>query len=479
MTHVLAYDLKKAMTSRGMLAVMIFMIVFSLAIIPLISQTAVSFQPGINYDYSSYPTSNGFNVLMVAYNSFGQPLSGITFNLTGVNFDFSKTLTTNTSGLVEFLVPVKSNSTQGPLSLNVNIVGSSSSQIFPSQILLSGKPGMPNVLASINLVSDVSNASKKDIFVFAVGPNFSKPDYVLYYSIIPASKAGGFYGPLNESSMKYLADIKDITTVVNFNVPSNVSINDMVLVAAFQRNGTMITSLETNIISPNINISASQIASGFLSGILSVFVPLMAILGAYSIYGRDRVSGVLESVLVRPVTRRSLLLSRFVAGLLASASAVLITILVVDLIFAVKLNQFLSATFILWSWASLVVEVAAFIGLLFAISQLTKSTGALIGAGIGLFLVLDFLWQLIVFLALSAAGTGFGSDYALHIQTLLDFFNPSQYLALVQIYQSHTISGIPVNISSYGVTLVTLLLDGVAWVLLPLLLALWLVVRRD
>jgi len=475
LTHVLAYDLKKAMTSRGMLAVMIFMIVFSLAIIPLISQTAVSFQPGINYDYSSYPTSNGFNVLMVAYNSFGQPLSGITFNLTGVNFDFSKTLTTNTSGLVEFLVPA--NSTQRTLELNVNIVGSSLSQ--PNQIILYGKPGMPNFLASINLVSDVSNASKKDIFVFAVGPNFSKPDYVLYYSIIPASKAGGFYGPLNESSMKYLADIKDITTVVNFNVPSNVSINDMLLVAAFQRNGTMITSLETNIISPNINISASQIASGFLSGILSVFVPLMAILGAYSIYGRDRVSGVLESVLVRPVTRRSLLLSRFIAGLLASASAVLITILVVDLIFAVKLNQYLSATFIFWSWASLVVEVAAFIGLLFAISQLTKSTGALIGAGIGLFLVLDFLWQLIVFFALSAAGTGFGSDYALHIQTLLDFFNPSQYLALVQIYQSHTISGIPVNISSYGVTLVTLLIDGVAWVLLPLLLALWLVVRRD
>jgi len=256
---ILAYDLKKAMTSRGMLAVMLFMILFSLAIIPLISQTGVSFQPGVNYDYSSYPTSNGFNVLMVAYNSFGQPLSGITFNLTGVNFDFSKTLTTNTSGLVEFLVPA--NSTQGTLELNVNIVGSSLSQ--PNQIFLSGKPGIPSFLASINLVSDVSNASKKDIFVFAVGPNFSKPDYVLYYSIIPASKAGGFYGPLNESSMKYLADIKDITTVVNFNVPSNVSVNDMLLVAAFQRNGTMIASLETNIISPNINISASQIASRF------------------------------------------------------------------------------------------------------------------------------------------------------------------------------------------------------------------------
>ena len=475
MISILAYDLKKAMTSRGMLAVMLFMILFSLAIIPLISQTGVSFQPGVNYDYSSYPTSNGFNVLMVAYNSFGQPLSGITFNLTGVNFDFSKTLTTNTSGLVEFLVPA--NSTQGTLELNVNIVGSSLSQ--PNQIFLSGKPGIPSFLASINLVSDVSNASKKDIFVFAVGPNFSKPDYVLYYSIIPASKAGGFYGPLNESSMKYLADIKDITTVVNFNVPSNVSVNDMLLVTAFQRNGTMIASLETNIISPNINISASQIASGFLSGILSVFVPLMAILGAYSIYGRDRVSGVLESVLVRPVTRRSLLLSRFIAGLMASAAAVIITILVVDLIFAVKLNQYLSATFIFSSWASLVVEVAAFIGLLFAISQLTKSTGALIGAGIGLFLVLDFLWQLIVFFALSAAGTSFGSDYALHIQTLLDFFNPSQYLALVQIYQTHTILNVPVNVSNYGVTLATLLIDGLAWVLLPLLLALWLVVRKD
>jgi ABC-2 type transport system permease protein len=475
----LTYDLKKAITSRGMLAVMIFMIVFSLAVIPLISQTTVSFQPGVNYNFSSYATANGFNVLLIAYNSFGQPLSGIAFNLTGVNFKFGKTVTTNSSGLVEFFVPA--NSTQGTLELNANIAGSSLSQTLPNQIIIlnPGKPGIPNNLASIQLVTDASNSSRKDVFVFAVGPNFSKPDYSLYYTIIPASSIGGFPGPVNESNMKYLADIKDIASVVNFNVPSNVSANEVLLAAVFQRNGTLITSLATNVLSPNINISASQIASSFLSGILAVFVPLMAILGAYSIYGRDRVSGVLESVLVRPVTRRSLLLSRFIAGLIASAAAVMITILVVDLIFALKLNQYLSATFIFSSWASLVVEVAAFIGLLFAISQLTKSTGALIGAGIGLFLVLDFLWSLIIFLALSAAGTSFGSDYALHIETLLDFFNPSQYLALVQIYQTHTILNVPVNISSYGVTLATLLIDGLAWVLLPLLLALWLVVRKD
>ncbi|MEM0117811.1 MAG: ABC transporter permease subunit [Conexivisphaerales archaeon] len=471
--HPLLYDFKKAIRSRGMLAVVAFMVLFSLAIIPLIFSSQVSSSAAISYSYTEYSATDGYHVLLYVYNAFGQPLAGAQVNVSLQSGSFSHIFTSNSSGFVQFVVPVNSSI---PSQLITMPVGSNLLSAFPL-ILNPTKNGHTQPPAEIGYVTDQTNSSKMDILVFASGPYFEDPNYQLYYNFSSSPAVN----QLNSSQMRFLADINSKVTILRFDVPSNET-NSLVIFSVFDKNGT---SLVTAGVSANFlaeksfQASPKQVAASFVSGVLALFVPLMAILGSYSVYGRERVTGVLESVLARPVTRKNLLTSRFIAGLLASATAIILTVLIADGIIYYKLGQSLDASFIFTSWASLVVEVAAFMGFIFLLSQLTKSTGALIGAGIGLFLVLDFLWNLILFFAVSLTGATLGSAVSYRIEMLLDFLNPAQYLNLVQVYQTRSILGIPINPSDYGITPLTLISDGIIWLVLPALVSIWLVSRRD
>lgn len=451
-----------------MLAVVAFMILFGLAIIPLISSSSFQLSFQSNYDVQGYYADDGYHLLLFAHNNFGQPLSGISFNITSPSGK-SVGATTNSSGFTEVLLPVNFSST-GIVNISSTMIRSHNEVAFLSQT----PAGEVHPGVVIDPIADTKNASKVDFLVFATGPYFEKPDYSVYYTLSVNTQT---FVPLNYTNMKFLTNLTEIVTILKPDVINNGS--NYINFGVFTKNGSLILFASFPYNAQIAGPSPTQLATSFLTGVLSIFVPLMAILEAYSIYARDRVTGVLESVLVRPVTRQSLLSSRFLAGLLSSAVAILITILVVNAIILIKLNQSLSMSFIATSWASLVVEASSFIGITFIISQLTKSTGRLIGAGIGLFLVLDFLWTLFLFLAFSAAGVTFNSAESFRIQTLLDFLNPSQYLNLVQIYQTGTIAGVLVNPSDYGVNIFSLVSDGLFWLLFPIALSIWLVNRRD
>lgn len=471
------YDFKRAIKSRGVLAVMAFMIVFSLAVLPLISSGAIVVGPASQLAYSYYSDKDGYHVLVYAYNIFGQPVPDQQWNISAMDGNgFKIIISTNSSGLAIFDVPA--NSTQLG-SVHLSAVPVTGTSVPFREVISFGPLANRSVSAPIqSFVRDESNSSRNDLFFFAAGPNLTKPDFDVYYKI----SSNPLLSSSNLSGMTYLTTLKDYATVVKFLPPSNATLNEFIIIAIVDKNGAVLYKDGISISSlllQQTQPSAKELASSFLSGVLGVFVPLMAILGAYSVYARDRVSGILESVLVRPVTRRGLLLSRFISVLLAVSVAVVLTIIVVDAIIWVKLGGSLDADFILSSWAALCVEAGAFIGIMFLLSQFTKSTGALIGIGVGLFLVLDFLWGLILFLALSLSGSTFGSADALKLQTLLDFFNPSQYLGLVHILQTGNISGVPVSVTQYGVTALTVAADGLAWILLPVCLALWVVSKRD
>jgi ABC-2 type transport system permease protein len=476
------YDFIRALKSRGVLASMSFMIIFSLAIIPFVlSAGGGGLRPGVGFQYSTYDAPDGYHVLFYAYNHFGQPLSGIQFNVTvnEASPSISKTASTNSSGFALLTIPYPGGDTNS--SFQATITSQGPGVIFGGSFVLRPTPaGMPEPPGGFGVVTDAKNSSRTQVIVFAVGPYFSLPDYSLYYQV--SSGVGPIPPSANESSMTFLANISSYVYLVNVPVPANASPADSVVLSMFDKNGTVLSLFDTTVGSftqQRGSINATSLAQSFLSGILGFFVPLMAVLGAYTVYGRDRVTGILESVLVRPVTRSGLLTSRYIAAVGGVGVAVFVTVLLIGLIIWIDTTQVLSTDFLLASTGALVVEVAAFVGLMFIISQFTKSTGALIGAGIGVFMVLDFLWNLLLFLALTAAGATFGSLTALHLQVDLSFLNPAQFLNLVQILQTNSISGIPVQPAAYGVTVPSVVLAGLIWILLPVFVALRLVSRRD
>jgi ABC-2 type transport system permease protein len=220
-------------------------------------------------------------------------------------------------------------------------------------------------------------------------------------------------------------------------------------------------------------------AAFFFSGVLGFFIPLMTIIGSYSSYGKDRLTGVLESVLSRPITRRGLAMSRFLSTLSAFSIAVVASVGVVDLVLNSVAGSFLPQDYALAIIAGLVVEVAAFTGLIFLLSHLVKSTGLLLGLSIGLFVVLDFFWGLIIFLLTLLLGGAQGSFVGLQATYLSYYANPAQFLNLVNAYVLQSSLGGFVSPSSYGVTLPAIVFDGVLWAVAPFIIFLYLAVKRD
>ncbi len=96
--------------------------------------------------------------------------------------------------------------------------------------------------------------------------------------------------------------------------------------------GTVIETSYDSLRIPKVPIEVTNVAASFFSGLLGFFIPLMAIIGSYSSYGKDRLTGVLESVLARPVTRLSLGVSRYLSTMIAFVLAVAASVGVVDLI---------------------------------------------------------------------------------------------------------------------------------------------------
>jgi ABC-2 type transport system permease protein len=223
---------------------------------------------------------------------------------------------------------------------------------------------------------------------------------------------------------------------------------------------------------------ASSIAALFFSGVFGVFMPLMAIIGSYSTYGKDRLTGVLESVLARPVTRLGLAISRFLSTVIAFALAVAAAVAVIDALVSIIAGAVLDQTYLVIIVGGLVVEAAAFTGLVFLLSHLLRSSGALLGISIVLFIVFDLFWGLIVFLVAILLSGGIGSTGEVQATIDLYFANPSQFITLINAYLQQSKSGSFLQ-SGVSLSLWAVVLDGILWTVVPFALFLYLAVKRD
>jgi len=175
------------------------------------------------------------------------------------------------------------------------------------------------------------------------------------------------------------------------------------------------------------------------------------------------------------VTRRGLALSRFLLTFFGLGIAVLSAIIVMDFLLYFVNGAFLDPLLVIGSGISFLVELASFIGLMFIISHLVKSTISLITIGIVLVIVLDFLPNVV--------GTFGGASSISYIQQLIlaDFANPATFVSVVNVFLTNQVASISVPIAPaiYGVTLGSIAVAGVLWVLLPLAVFLRLATRRD
>ncbi len=491
------YDFKKTITSKTVIILVAIVLLISLAIIPLTSIGSSGPPTGLAQAPILYYNDGRYHYLTYFTNQYGDGISGAIVTVTFNGTRYSGTVTTNSSGLA--FVTVSAPNASYVVMLTEELSGSSFSTSLPNPAnthtplgvvskigVLAGSAGGTGD-ASIQTVIDKQNSSKRDIQVFYAAKYGAVPSsYALYYKVVPSFNGAFCKGtggcPFNQTDMTRLGNLNNYLQFFDPSIPSGLNETAQVFFEVFAQNGVQVGTAQfpsSWLRQPRQPIRSTSIASFFFSGVLGFFIPLMTIIGSYSSYGKDRLTGVLESVLARPVTKRGLATSRFLSTVLSFSLASAAAVGVVDLILNSVGGSFLDQTYVLGIIGGLAVEVAAFTGLIFLLSHLLKSTGALLGVSIVLFLVLDFFWSLIIFLLTALLGGTPGSAVALQATFLSYYANPAQFLSLINVYILQSSSGILLQASSYGVTLPAVIFDGILWSVVPFLAFLYLAVKRD
>ena len=186
----------------------------------------------------------------------------------------------------------------------------------------------------------------------------------------------------------------------------------------------------------------------------------------------------MESILSRPVTRGGLITSRFLSNVVVSLIALAAGIIVIDILSSkytgILLPDYLVLD-IIWEYF---VIAAAFIGLVYLISQLTKSTGLVLGISIVFFVLLVIFWTFIFSLMLPVAlGLVPGTVPFAHAYLVINSLSPTGYANLITTYLEGNVAG--VSFSILGVSIDEILLIGVFWLVFPFAVAFYLARNRD
>lgn len=477
------HDFRRTITSPGVLAIVVLMTLVGLFVLGIIGGGNPS-QPqnmSVVYYYN-----HGYHIDVLVTNSAGGGIGGLTIssqmdqNGPNGSSPFPTPFvngTTSSNGLVHLVQQVP----DGNYSMQIQLVQSNSnnnhgggpSSGFQVQWSPVGQP----VFASDNIfpVTIGQFSVHYAIMTFTEGPNGSVPTgLVLTYAVAATTPEGGELGVVNQSVQSFAIA-----------VPSNLSSTARVTVNLTNPSGDppiQSSQFEAANIGAGVATgnTATTIAYLFIPAILGFFVPLMAMLASYSSYGRDRVTGVLESTLARPVTKGGLITSRFVAVGLALSVAIGLAFLTMDIALGHVVGAYLPLDTLLALFGALLVSGLAFAGFVFLSSHLVKSTGALVGIIIMLFLALSFFGSFIVEIVVATSGGGASAAATLQAQVFSWYLNPAGFFYLIKFYLLPTYpSGQAANPAAFGVTLPFIIAAGVLWSIGGFLGAFFLARKRD
>lgn len=346
---------------------------------------------------------------------------------------------------------------------------------FGVQYNLAGLSSGPNLYIYYKLLSTANTSSRNGGSV----TTFSSQE--LTYSNITTGNLSLLSRPSNsiftsaESQLHFLEEVKatPVSSVNVLNLTSNGS-SRQYLFEVFSQNGTELAYAQVLLTN---TYTTAQVSSIFYSGelpLLGIFVPLMAVLSGYTTFGKDKLEGSLNYVLVRPLSRRALISSRFLSNNIAILIPTIVSLGISSAVFHYYLGTYIPEDTLMLSIWVIIVMSAGFTGMVYLASTLTKSAGKLIGFSIGLFMILDIFWSLPVLRIIPALATSFmpvGTYGFAFWNVVLDFVTPSGFVNIVS-YIGYGTTSMPVylgnfHLSQLGISSVSLLIFGILWILVP------------
>ncbi len=518
------YEIKRALTSKSVLIITIVIVLFSLlGTLTLGLNESVSSSQIVESNAYGYGSNGNYTAVIYLFNGYGQPVQGQAVHVEMNSGTVVKhyNATSGSDGFANVSMNnINTSAYYNPKLLYFSYNYSSaytgffqSGEIFtnttnpyffyteePAYNATKGAtyntsiPSPRYVIDSIN-VQNNQRLNGLKLFYESNGSASQKVD--LYYEGIYAGSGGPVTrSPVNnytESNMNLYGSFSGFSSV-NI-IPSNLSKQNYTFYefALFAPNGTMIT--QTTVV---VNVQAAssqsvtQIFYSSIMGIMGFFVPLMASLAGYFTYGKDKTGGVLESVLVRPVSRIGLVFSRYLANTTSVFLATAASLGISSLAFYYTVGTFVPAYPLEVALLALLIEICAFTGIIYLASSFLKSQGALLGLTIILFFVFVLFWSgsllgipIIPFIVTSVA-LKFVPGTVAFSKTIVEmlYISPAGYTSIAEILAGSgttllLLNSPNVSLASLGVSNTYLVITGLIWIVVPAVLAMYVFSRKD
>lgn len=525
------YELKRTITGKAVIILFIVILVFSsLSAISSAQSNSSDNQVFMTTNAYGYGANDTYHIFIQLFDQYGDAISNADVNLLIANGSvFSKY--SNVQGYANFtlsdLTPAQLSSPPGKFAppptasnevnmyFNATLTQGSSSMTVSNWVSVYLNQSnryffttiTPTKTSNGTVINNTGETGRYGMYTISIPGQPSRYGFEVLYQgnagwVSPSINIyyERFNLPGNQGSLLINSASLNETNMTNFGSynsfaqmsvnPSNLSSTNstLYLFAIFTPGGKLLSYILMQIYIP---ASVSQVNSQFFGTemtIIGLFVPLMAVTSGYMTFGKDKASGILESTLVRPVTRRGVIVPRFFANVLAAFLASVLAFLLSSLIFSYLLGTGLPPDTILYGLFAIFVSISAYTGIIYFASGILKSQGHILAAAIGSFIVLDVLWSslfvpvipyaIIIEVFRASPGTvAFAKGYF-----TMFYYSPSGYsnIASYLLTKSNPIYTTGnVTASQLGVSLSKFLLGGILWILIPAVLALVAFIKRD
>ncbi|MGD1100353.1 MAG: hypothetical protein ABR888_08460 [Thermoplasmata archaeon] len=493
------HDLRHVLSGRvAVLALIIAVAGSAFAYGAVAGQSGTTYVNGSGFDYYE---GGAYHIDLWVFGISGEPLGGVSvelsigpwFNASGGSSWFNVSQVSDSSGQLQFVVPVQNGSYSVQTYVSYGGVSTTALQLGGALQGFELAPAPGGEIGGLDPVTPVSanyyDPVAKLVAIWA-GANGSLPHgaQLVYCSSAsadsgnPPQNCSGFptypLGVLGGFRTIFpQPQVANATWVIVELTDPQQGVVDSVSYTGQNTNGEPIQPGATLVVSP----PGEFLLNSFLLE-EAPLIALAAIAIAYVSYAQARLSGTLEPVLVRRVTRRGILLSRYVGTTVLVAGTVVLDVLFLDFAAETVLGQPLPSAFLIPLIGSLLADGLAFAGIIYLFSHVFQTTRAVVAAGGAVGVTFGVLWGTLSSL-FGGSGTAYGSSSVGFATTQLRLWaiSPGQlpYLSSGFLSQWGTIGYGGSQFALAGISTGLLATVAVLWIGLPLLGALWLATVRD
>jgi len=257
---------------------------------------------------------------------------------------------------------------------------------------------------------------------------------------------GGVYmGDLSNGTFKGFYDVDNAEVAVSYGAGENVTV-------------AMVYRPQNNYQLPTGDVLVMSVSQGFLS----FFVPIAAIIAGYDALVREKVTGAIELVISRPISKGKVYWGK-AGGALAAMGVYFLAVSVIFYLFAQYIGISLALGDLALMFAGTLFLLFIFIFLESITGFFGRSASAPIVWGVLLWVFFNIIFSILTSLPLLLTGGAVNSAYGLAFENLISLCNPIRVATLI-MGLSFFNSSSSFTSNAYGLSPTMVIASAVIWV---------------